>query len=184
MVIALTSLGEYLGLEVLKASIPLLGVNVSTYLACLSKWTSQLLSLLGNAMAAAVSPRAVGSVDHAATAALAAYSVRARGAGVARKPGLEIVLALTGQRNIKAALKLAEPVEGESAVLIAIGDADVKDVVDTAIERVGLGSCRLDPVGACRLILGLPCIESREARRLLVTLAALYPITSRLTPKL
>ncbi len=173
----MTSSSEFLELERVTINIPFSNLKLYITVACVDGWSNRFYELIGDKAAAAVKPDIVCCVDHAVSAAVSAYTAWLKGKHVARKPGIEIVLALTGRRNIAKALSLAAPSEGSKAIVIAVSDREFIDAVP------GLQStrCKLDPVRACRILLNAKACENpKHATALLVSMSAAYPILARI----
>jgi tRNA threonylcarbamoyladenosine modification (KEOPS) complex Cgi121 subunit len=150
--------------------------------ACYGGWREELYSELNrvaeqlSVAAAIVDPSVVGSRLHAFTAAIHAYVLHLRGKPIARRVGIEVVLHLTGERNISKALSLAAPRSGR-VLLIAVGPYENVNRLLNQLDKLTLRAeqCCLNPVEACRKLTSAPgCSDAESAERILVTRSAAF----------
>ncbi len=183
----MTSYAECLELERLEQELPTASrARLHLLLACIEGWREEFFEVLNRfwrergVIAAAADPSTVGSRLHAAAALVSAYALRRKGRGVARVPGIDVLLVLTAERNISRATAAASPRAG-LALLMAV--ADSPEALDALLAELGAGGartarCCLNPEQACRKLVGARgCDDAEQAWRILVTRSSLFAAT-------
>lgn len=131
-------------------------------------------------VASAVKPELAGSLERILSAAYTVYKSFSRGKSIARKPGIELLLYLLGERNISRVVGRYDPAGKALVVLVARHRDKLKEALRRAREELGEETCcispedtlellrregRLNPPGSC----GGEC-----ARRLLETYTSVF----------
>ncbi len=129
--------------------------------------------------ATALSPELIGSKKQAILAAVLAYEARLKGRNIARKPGIDILLYVIGERNIRRALEMAGP--RDKAIVIAVSSAlsSLQYLVEALAKEFGIENCCFDPVRAVMALAGIK-LPVHLAQRYLVTRVAVFAATQRL----
>ncbi|KSW11367.1 hypothetical protein CF15_00415 [Pyrodictium occultum] len=115
-----------------------------------------LVSLVAESLARRYCPEEI------ASAALAVYAARVRGFGIARNPGIDLLLYLAGQRNIADVLHSYKPRPGGRVLIVAVYPAN--RLPQSLIPGV------LEPPSSCT---AGSCDRTRETR------LAVFPLRER-----